>query len=100
MVSAMTEKELVEKKLVEKHELEYFKDSLKGNLHRARSVVIGTAFGGTIEIGLRCNNGDYKWALLRDFEALEVLHQLGAAIGCEIEVKHRTGKGAYRNFKV
>lgn len=56
---------------------------------RARSVMVGTAFGGSTEISMRLNNGVSVWAILQPVETIELIHQLAANVGCHINVQPR-----------
>ena len=50
---------------------------------RSRSFVVGTAFGGTIEVGMRSHTGEYHWVLLTHEEAVGAANSLSAAAGCK-----------------
>jgi hypothetical protein len=66
--------------------------------NRARSVTIGTAFGGVIEICMRKDDGT-TWAVLQPVEALELAHQIAAAAGCHIALKPREDFASWREWK-
>lgn len=53
--------------------------NLQQNKNRARSITVGTAFGGAIEVNMR---GDYHslWCILNPVEAVELLEQLAAKL--------------------
>lgn len=71
--------------------------SIKANQTRARSLSIGTATGGVIEVGMR---GDYSslWYLLQPVEAIEIIGQLAAAAGVEIAMRPRQDFASWRSW--
>jgi len=71
-----------------------------GELSRARSVTVGTAFGGTTEISMRAADGTHVWCLLQPVEAVELIHQLAANVGCHIAIKPREDFSSWRGWKV
>jgi hypothetical protein len=74
--------------------------SLKSNMSRSRSVTVGTAFGGTTEISMRGDAGEALWCLLQPVEAIELIHQLAANVGCHIAIKPREDFSSWRGWKV
>lgn len=66
--------------------------------NRARSVTVGTAFGGTVEMSMRIDGGSV-WAILQPVEALELAHQIAAAAGCHIALKPRKDFASWREWK-
>lgn len=87
-------------KVQKQHHEEMEKASLEANRYRARSVVVGTAFGGTVEVAMRSNDGSYLWATLQPVEVTELIHQLAANIGCHINLQPRQDFSSWRNWKV
>ena len=73
-------------------------DNFTSNLNRARSVAVGTAFGGITEVSMRANDGRVLWALLQPTEVTEVIHQLAANIGCHISIQPRQDFGSWRKW--
>jgi hypothetical protein len=73
--------------------------SRDGDLNRARSVLVGNAFGGTVEISLRKMDGSVTWALLQPVEAIELIHQLSAGVGCHIHLQPRSDFSSWRNWQ-
>lgn len=73
--------------------------SLEQNRNRARSITIGTAFGGAIEVNMR---GDFHslWCILSPVEAVEVLEQLAAAAGVQVATKPKDDYSAWRGWDV
>jgi hypothetical protein len=67
---------------------------------RARSVLIGTSFGGTCEISMRAENGRVTWASLQPVEVTELIHQLAASVGCHIQLTPRNDFASWRNWRV
>lgn len=74
--------------------------SRDGDMRRARSVLVGTAFGGTTEISLRNMDGSVTWALLQPVEAIELIHQLAATVGCHINLQPRDDFSSWREWRV
>jgi len=70
-----------------------------GELSRARSVTVGTAFGGTTELTMRSSNGTHVWCILQPVEAIELIHQLAANVGCHIAIKPREDFSSWRGWK-
>jgi hypothetical protein len=74
--------------------------SRSGDLNRARSVTVGTAFGGSIELSMRRHDGKTTWAVLQPVEVIELIHQLSAQVGCHLNLKPRNDFGSWRNWRV
>lgn len=74
-------------------------ENRQGDLRRARSVTVGTAFGGTTEVMLRGNDGNILWAILQPVETVELIHQLAANIGCHIHLQPRNDFATWRHWK-
>ena len=74
--------------------------NFSGELTRARSVTVGTAFGGTAEISMRSANGNHIWCLMQPVEVIELIHQLAANVGCHIQLKPRNDFASWRGWKV
>ena len=72
----------------------------KGDLSRARSVTVGTCFGGTTELMMRLNNSSVVWAVLQPVEVIELIHQLAANVGCHIHIQPREDFSSWRNWRV
>lgn len=70
-----------------------------GELSRARSVTVGTAFGGTTELSMRSSDGTHVWCILQPVEAIELIHQLAANVGCHIAIKPREDFSSWRGWK-
>jgi len=69
------------------------------NLTRARSITVGTAFGGTTEVSMRGNGDRILWVIMQPVEVLELINQLAANIGCHINVKPRDDFGSWRQWR-
>lgn len=67
---------------------------------RARSITVGTAFGGTTEISMRSDSGQNLWCLMQPVEVVELIHQLAANVGCHIALKPRKDFAAWRDWRV
>jgi hypothetical protein len=71
-----------------------------GELSRARSVTVGTAFGGTTELSMRAADGTHVWCLMQPAETIELIHQLSANVGCHIALKPRDDFSSWREWRV
>ena len=71
----------------------------ESSLLRARSVTVGTAFGGTTELSMRGNNGSSLWCIMQPVEVIELIHQLAANVGCHISLQPREDFSSWRNWK-
>ncbi len=71
----------------------------EAELSRARSVSVGTAFGGTTEILLRKQNGEVVWAIMQPVEVIELIHQLASNVGCHLNLQPRQDFSSWRNWK-
>ncbi len=82
-----------QKKLIDAHNLKMrqrqFENALLESATRARSVIVGTAFGGVSEISMRRMDGTVTFALLQPVEMVELIHQMAASIGCHINLRPR-----------
>jgi hypothetical protein len=74
--------------------------NFQGDLTRARSVTVGTAFGGTTEVSMRGSNGTTLWSIMQPVEVIELIHQLAANVGCHIALKPREDFSSWRGWKV
>jgi hypothetical protein len=92
-----------EKKLLEEHHkkmrLKALENGLSESNSRARSVVVGTAFGGCSEISLRRPDGTVTFAILQPVEMVELINQMAANIGCYVLLKPREDFAAWRQWK-
>jgi hypothetical protein len=75
------------------------KNNLSENTFRARSVTVGTAFGGTSEIMMRRHDGTVVFALLQPVEVVELIHQMAASIGCHMHIQPRKDFSSWRDWK-
>lgn len=94
----MDKKELQEKYdlLLARQEVENF----ESNLNRARSIVAGTAFGGTTEIIMRSDGGRHLWCVMQPVEVVEFIRQLAANVGCDVDLKPRRDFASWRDWRV
>lgn len=74
--------------------------SHQAELSRARSVTVGTAFGGVTELSMRAIDGKTIWCLMQPVEVIELIHQLSANIGCHIAIKPRDDFGSWREWRI
>lgn len=75
------------------------KQALMEAQNRARSVTVGTCFGGTIEISMRRADGSNTFAILQPVEAIELIHQLAANVGCHLQLAPRRDFASWRDWK-
>jgi hypothetical protein len=75
-------------------------DNFASNKTRARSVTVGTAFGGTTELMMRMPDGTVPWALMQPVEVIELIHQLAANVGCHIHLQPRRDFSSWRDWRV
>jgi len=94
-------KEFLDKRedLAEAHILKHMQKTHAGEIGRARGITVGTAFGGTVEIGLRRADGNTTYAILQPVEAIEILHQLAACVGCHLQLKPREDFASWRDWR-
>lgn len=71
-------------------------DNLEATLNRARSITIGTCFGGTTEVIMRDSAGRVMWSPMQPVEVVELIHQLAANIGCHINLVPRNDFASWR----
>ena len=83
-------------KIQENQDLQNF----QANLNRARSINVGTCFGGTTEILMRANDGSCLWCVMQPVEVVELIHQLAANIGCHIHIQPRKDFSSWRDWRV
>lgn len=87
-----------ERTSIEQIEQQY--KSLVANKNRARSITVGTAFGGTAELIMRSENNDYIWCNMQPVEVVELIHQLAANVGCSADLKPRKDFASWRDWRV
>lgn len=73
-------------------------DNLEATLNRARSITVGTCFGGTTEVMMRDSAGRVMWSPMQPVEVVELIHQLAANIGCHINLVPRNDFASWRNW--
>ncbi len=73
-----------------------WQNDVAANQYRARSVTVGTAFGGAIEISMRRQDGTVVWGTLQPVEVVDLIHQLSATVGCNINVQPREDFASWR----
>lgn len=94
-------KEFIEarEKMAEESILNQIKAGHLADLNRARGISIGSAFGGTVEISLRRGDGVSIHAILQPVEAIELLHQMSASLGCHLQLTPRNDFASWRDWK-
>ena len=75
-------------------------ENRESNRNRARSITVGTAFGGTAEIMMRGDGGRHLWCLMQPCEVVELINQLAANVGCNVEIKPRNDFASWRDWRV
>lgn len=73
--------------------------ALLDNSSRARSITVGTCFGGTVEISMRGDGINYLWVPMHQPEVIELIHQLAASVGCHIHIKPREDFSSFRHWE-
>lgn len=73
-------------------------DSIHSIRNRARSVTVGTAFGGIVEINLRSEN-NYLYAQMQPTECIELIEQLAAGCGVEIAMRPKQNFASWRGWE-
>lgn len=71
--------------------------SVKANQTRARSISVGTAGGGVLEINMRGDSINL-WYQIQPTEAVELIGQIAAAAGVEIAMRPRQDFAAWRSW--
>jgi len=74
-------------------------NNLLESQNRARSVTVGTCFGGTLELSMRRENGGVTFAILQPVEAIELINQIAAGVGCHIHIQPRKDFASWRDWK-
>jgi hypothetical protein len=75
-------------------------ENRESNRSRARSITVGTAFGGTAEIMMRGDGGRHLWCLMQPCEVIEFIHQLAANVGCSAQITPRKDFSSWRDWRV
>jgi hypothetical protein len=72
--------------------------SIKQNRNRARSITVGTAFGGIPEIVLRADVATI-YAQMQPTEVIELIEQLAAGVGIEIAMRPKQNFASWRGWE-
>lgn len=75
-------------------------ENRESNYNRARSVTVGTAFGGTAEIMMRGDGGRHLWCAMQPVEVIELIYQLAANVGCNVQLAPRKDFSSWRDWRV
>jgi hypothetical protein len=75
-------------------------ENRESNRNRARSITVGTAFGGTTEVMMRSDGGRHIWCTMQPIEVVELIHQLSANVGCNVALKPRDDFASWRDWRV
>lgn len=73
-------------------------NSVKGLQNRARSISVGTAFGGIVEISLRTDT-HHVYAQIQPTEVIEFIEQLAAGVGVEIAMRPKLNFASWRGWE-
>ena len=87
------------KKVLKEAQEKQDQDNAKAGLNRARSITVGTCFGGYSELIMRGNDGTVLWCAMQPVEIIELIHQLAANIGCHIHIQPRRDFSSWRDWK-
>lgn len=73
--------------------------NLVQNKNRSRSITVGTAFGGAVEISMR---GDYHnlWAIIQPVEVVELIEQLASGVGLQVAMRPKQDFASWRGWNV
>ena len=72
--------------------------SIQQNRNRARSITVGTAFGGVVEIGMRSDVASV-YAQMQPTEGVELIEQLAAGLGIEIAMRPKQDFASWRGWE-
>ena len=72
--------------------------SIEQNRNRARSITVGTAFGGIVEINMRSDIASV-YAQMQPTEAIELIEQLAAGVGVEIAMRPKQDFASWRGWE-
>lgn len=75
-------------------------ENRESNINRARSITVGTCFGGTSEILMRGDGGRHLWCVMQPVEIIELIHQLAANVGCNAQLLPRRDFASWRDWRV
>lgn len=87
-------------KKLQEIEAQYEVENRASSINRARSIVAGTAFGGTTEIMMRGDGGRHLWCVMQPVEVIELIRQLAANVGCDVDLKPRRDFASWRDWRV
>ena len=75
-------------------------ENQESNYSRARSINVGTSFGGTTEVMMRGDGGRHLWCSMQPVEVIELIHQLAANVGCNAQIIPRKDFASWRDWRV
>jgi hypothetical protein len=73
-------------------------DSITSSRYRARSITVGTAFGGVCEVTLRSET-HFLYAQIQPTEVVELIEQLAAGIGVDIAMRPKQNFASWRGWE-
>lgn len=91
-----------EREIIRKHNERLRERSLESTFKeqesRGRSITVGTAFGGILEVTMRREDGSHTWIVLQPVEVVELINQMAAGIGCHIHLQPRQDFASWRSW--
>ena len=72
--------------------------SMAQNQNRARSITVGTAFGGIVEVNMRSDVASV-YAQMQPTEAIELIEQLAAGVGVEVAMRPKQNFASWRGWE-
>lgn len=85
---------------IKQMELDMEFNNRASNKNRARSIHVGTAFGGSTEIMMRGDGNKLLYVIMQPVEVIELIHQLSANVGCHLALKPREDFSSWRDWRV
>ena len=85
-------------KVMEENHLETAKRQIQAEKNKAQSVSIGSCGGGALELVMRGVGGSYLFNVYQPVEAIELINQLAAAVGCHIHIQPRKDFASWREW--
>lgn len=91
-----------EREIIRKHNEKLRERSLENVFNeqgsRGRSLTVGTAFGGVLEVTMRREDGSHTWIVLQPVEVVELINQMAAGIGCHLHLQPRQDFASWRSW--
>lgn len=81
-------------------DLKYQIENRESSFNRARSVTVGTSFGGTTELMMRGDGSKHLWCVMQPVEVIELIYQLAANVGVIADLKPRKDFSSWRDWRI